>query len=89
MQRGQVLLEALEVINSRQDLYGKLENNFSLIARFWSAYLGVLVTAKDVAIMMSLLKVAREKSGVGKRDNFVDLCGYAALASEMSCDEEN
>jgi hypothetical protein len=32
---------------------------------------------------MCLLKIARERGGKGKRDNLVDLIGYAALAARM------
>ena len=31
----------------------------------------------------TLLKMAREKGGKGKQDNYVDLIGYAALAARM------
>lgn len=34
-------------------------------------------------MMMALLKIARIKSGSGKTDSYVDLCGYAALAADM------
>ena len=42
------------------------------------------ITAKDVAIMMILLKVSR--SNQGKKfnlDNFVDMAGYSAIAGEI------
>ncbi len=41
-----------------------------------------IVEAHDVAMMMILLKVARTK-GKKKRDNYVDIAGYAALAARM------
>lgn len=37
---------------------------------------------RDVAMMMILLKVARDVSGESKRDNLVDIAGYAACAAE-------
>ena len=33
--------------------------------------------------MMVLFKIARQRTGRGKRDNFVDMCGYAAIAADM------
>ena len=33
---------------------------------------------------MALLKIARIKVGEFKADNYVDLCGYGALAYEVS-----
>ena len=35
-----------------------------------------------VAMMMILLKVARDVSGESKRDNLIDIAGYAACAEE-------
>ena len=40
-------------------------------------------SAKDVAMMLALLKVARIKTGV-KGDSYVDLAGYAACAGEIA-----
>jgi hypothetical protein len=48
----------------------------------WSAYLGVDVTEVDVAAMMVLLKVSRSRSS-DHSDNWVDVCGYAAIAGEL------
>lgn len=84
-QRGRAITEeALRTINGeRQDAYGAPEDTFALIASLWSAYLGVDVKAENVADMMQLLKIAREKGGKGKRDNLVDNIGYALLGAEM------
>lgn len=84
-QRGRAICEeALTTINgARQDQYGNPEDTFALIASLWSAYLGTEVLAENVADMMCLLKMAREKGGKGKRDNMVDLIGYAALGADM------
>lgn len=89
--RGVSLMdEAFKTINgARQDAYGNPEDTFSIIADFWQTYLkargmDVMVSALDVAHMMCLLKIAREAGGKGKRDNIVDLLGYAAIAGVMS-----
>lgn len=84
-QRGRALCEeALRTINGeRQDQYGNPEDTFALIASLWGAYLGVDVKAENVADMMQLLKIAREKGGKGKRDNLVDNIGYALLGADM------
>lgn len=84
-ERGAVLDEARKTINGdRQDAYGNPEDSFSMIAELWTAYLDKYVSPQDVAMMMALLKIARQKTGKGKRDNFVDICGYAALAADMA-----
>lgn len=41
------------------------------------------ISAKDVAVMMALLKVARIATG-NSPDSFVDLAGYAACAGEVA-----
>ena len=54
------------------------------IAVLWSAYLGMPITARDAALMMVLLKVARTKTGAFNLDDYVDAAGYAAIAAEIA-----
>jgi Txe/YoeB family toxin of Txe-Axe toxin-antitoxin module len=84
------ILEAVsEIREDRKNAYGKPENNFRNIADYWSTYLlsekaiEVQIDAHDVAIMMSLLKIARNHSGLCKEDNYVDGCNYLAIAGDM------
>lgn len=72
------------VCGDREQDYGSPEDNFTTIANLWSAYCGdYKFTAQDVAMMMSLLKIARIKNGGGTGDSFVDLAGYAACGGEI------
>lgn len=81
--RGAVLAEAGRVINGeRQDAYGNPEDSFTDIADLWGWYLGRPLLPSDVAMMMALLKFAREKHQ-HKRDNIVDACGYLALYADI------
>lgn len=81
--RGAVLEEARKVINGeRQDSYGNPEDSFYDIALLWGWYLGRTLASKDVALMMALLKFAREKHQ-GKRDNIVDACGYLGIYGDL------
>lgn len=86
-QRGRVLLNAVEIINGeRQDSYGNPEDTFEDIAWAWNWWLdsdNAPITAADVAMMMALMKIAREKNGSGKTDNVVDACGYLGLYEDM------
>lgn len=84
---GRCLTEAGDIVNgARQDTYGQPEDSFKLIASYWSAYLEGCpdrgLTALDVAHMMVLLKLARCSGQTTKRDNYVDLCGYACIAAD-------
>lgn len=83
MTRKEILDEARRcVCGEREEDYGSPESNFNCIANLWTAYTGNLHTAKDVAMMMALMKIARIRSGT-KMDSFVDLAGYAACAGEI------
>lgn len=89
--RGSVLDDAKKVINgARQDTYGNPEDSFSLIGKYWTTYLSkkfkinfgdVVIDPHDVALMMTLFKIAREQHQ-GKRDNLVDAAGYIGIAGD-------
>ena len=84
MTKNDILDKAKTIINGeRQGSYGQAEDSFSIIAKMWSAYLGIDIDASDVANMMVLMKVARNANGVYKDDNWIDICGYAALGGEI------
>lgn len=96
MNRAEILDAAHDcVCGKREQDYGKPEDNFNTIGLLWSVYLNAAhpeytkafpyngITAKDVATMMALLKVARIATG-SSPDSFVDLAGYAACAGEIS-----
>jgi len=87
-----VLEEAQTIIyGDREKTYGHPAKNLKTIANMWNAYMNNMddgnfnVTAKDVAAMMMLVKVARFANDPSHRDNLVDVCGYAALIER--CDE--
>ena len=103
--RKDILTEAAVLTSgSRQSAYGDAKTNFETVGVLWSAYLRSAhpqcayalafngITAKDVAMMLSLLKIARAAAGQ-RLDNYVDLAGYAAIAGEIDMekapDEEN
>lgn len=43
----------------------------------------IIISPKDVAAMLALLKIARIGSGHAKADNWIDLSGYAACGGEL------
>lgn len=84
MNRGEVLNTAKEYIcKDRESEYGTPEDSFGAIAKYWSIYKGTDISAHDVAIMMSLLKIARIQTGRFKADSYIDACGYIACAGEI------
>lgn len=83
--RAEILDAAKKIVTGdREKQYGKPEDNFDVIARLWTTYAGHSFTAVDVAVMMTLLKVARIKTGHYKTDSYVDACGYLACAAEIA-----
>ena len=93
MTRAEILDEAKNIVTGfRETSYGKVENNFSLIAELWTDYINKrfslygaqYISAVDVANMMILLKVARNATGRGKDDNYIDIAGYAACGGELT-----
>ena len=86
LKRAEILRTAEKYITQdRAEQHGSMEENFTTIANYWSEHLGTKVTAIDVAIMMSLLKIARLKSNAKNSDNWVDGCGYMACGGELAC----
>ena len=78
-----ILEQAKELVGGdRQEDYGDKLINHQNIANLWSAYLDTKVTAHDVAICMGLVKIARLKHA-HKKDSYVDLAAYAAIAGEI------
>ena len=90
MTRSEILQAAEKIVNGdREQDYGSPENNFSIIANLWVAYLQSrdvdidYLEPSDVASMMILVKLARVSSGHAKDDNWIDIAGYAACGGEI------
>lgn len=90
---SKTLSKANDIIHGeRQDQYGNPEDSFEIIARYWTTYLiyrhqkdgknVFTLDSADVAIMMTLLKVARMSGQTWQPDNAVDGCGYLAILND-------
>ena len=71
----------------RQAAYGPPDEDFRRVAGMWTALKGVPFTARDVAAFMICLKLSRERHQQ-KRDNWVDVAGYARCGSLCGVNEE-
>ena len=72
-----ILAEAHRLVHGvRGEDYGHPYEDFSRMAKIWSAILGVDVTPEQVALCMIGVKISRE-CNKPKRDNRVDIAGYA------------
>ena len=84
MKSYQFLDKANVLVKGQREIdYGDKTKNHDNIAKLWSAYLDTPVTAHDVAIMMTLLKVARTKVGIVSEDTYTDMAAYGAIAGEI------
>lgn len=91
MLRGECLDTAKNcVCGKREQDYGSPEDNFSVIADYWTTYLAAIfqrgqprLYGADVAHMMALMKIGRITTGTATDDSYVDLAGYAACAAEL------
>jgi hypothetical protein len=80
-----ILEEAMRLTSGdRQAQYGPPTQDFSRTAAMWTALFGHQFEPKDVALAMILLKASRQVHQK-KRDNWVDIAGYARCGS--ICDE--
>lgn len=78
-----ILEKANEVVNDREIDYGSVKDNFTLIAKLWSAFLGVPITPEQFGSLMILLKIGRQEGGY-KEDNLIDIAGYAACLEKLN-----
>lgn len=77
------------VTGARRNAYGKPEQNFERIARFWTAYFqntgrDLTITAGDVSPLMRLMKEARLCETPDHLDSHVDLVGYTLTGAEVN-----
>ena len=74
------------VTKDRAADHGDMQDNFQRIADYWNTHLGLISYIKDtdVAVMMSLLKVARIHSNTKNPDNWIDACGYMSCGGELA-----
>ena len=92
MTKEEILRQAKELITGdRNDTHGDAYRNHAEIAEFWNIFLDKKlqpmadITAEDVALMMVLMKISRNTQGKKSNiDNFIDMCGYAAIAGEIN-----
>jgi hypothetical protein len=88
MKRSEILDTAKQYVNvDRAAQHGDAEKNFGVISSYWSAHLDHPVTAADVAVMMTLMKLARIKANPAHLDSWVDGCGYLACGGEIATEQ--
>jgi len=92
MTKEEILKKARDLITGdRNETHGDAFQNHAEIAEFWNIFLDkklqpmASITAEDVALMMVLMKISRNTQGKKNNlDNFIDMCGYSAIAGEIN-----
>ena len=78
-----ILSEAEEIVNgSRNSDYGDARESFGRVATIASVMTGKELAPEDCCAVLMAVKLVRE-SFAHKRDNLVDLCGYAELLNRL------
>lgn len=78
-----VLQEAQRLVyGNRCDDYGHPADDYDRVARLWAVILEAPVSAKQAALCMVAVKIARECHRP-KRDNRVDGAGYFAVVDRI------
>ena len=89
MKSNQFINQASVLLKEQRETdYGDKVENHNNIAKLWSAYTDTDIDAHDVAIMMSLLKIARTKLGAVSKDTYIDMSAYSAIAGEIKFKEK-
>lgn len=87
--RAQLLDTAKQIVTrDHAHTHGNPERNFGMVAAYWSAHLDHPVSAADVAVMTTLLKLARIRSNPSHADNWIDGCGYLACGGEIATEQQ-
>ena len=82
--RSNILQRADKLVSSDREIeHGDAKKNFDMVAELWSTYLGYDIFPHEVPMMMALYKIARTTENPSNLDNYVDTCGYSALAGEQ------
>lgn len=81
LEHKSILIEAEDLVHGdRNAAYGHPLDDYTRTAKMWSAILGIEVTAHQAILCMCTMKISRE-CNKSKRDNMVDLAGYAECAA--------
>lgn len=88
------LRQAGQIVRERADTHGDFLETHERIANLWNAYLsnrkcglGPRIGARDAAMMLMLMKIAREQGGDFNLDTILDILGYGAGVGEIAVAE--
>lgn len=79
-----------KIVERRAKTHGDPLANHANIAMLWNTYLTIRqagrsapLIAEDVAVLLTLLKLARMHTGEFNADDYLDFAGYAGIVAEV------
>lgn len=87
MKHAEILQSATDLYQDRGISYGHPSDNMARAARLISAYLEMPVEDYQVAVILSLVKIARSIEDSNKVDTWVDGASYLAIAGQLATEE--
>ena len=87
MRHGEILQSATDLYSERGLSYGHPSDNMARAARLVSAYLEVPVEDYQIAVILSLVKIARTLEDGSKVDSWIDAASYIAIAGQLQTEE--
>jgi hypothetical protein len=87
MKHAEILQSATDLYRDRGLSYGHPSDNMARAARLISAYLEIPVEDYQVAVVLSLVKIARSIEDAQKIDTWIDGASYLAIAGQLATEE--
>jgi hypothetical protein len=89
MNHAEILQSATDLYQERGMHYGHPSDNMARAARLISAYLEMPVEDYQVAIILSLVKIARTIEDSQKIDTWIDAASYLAISGQLATEEND
>jgi len=89
MKHAEILQSATDLYSDRGLHYGHPSDNMERAARLISAYLEMPVMDYQVAVILSLVKLARSIEDGNLVDTWIDAASYIAIAGQLQTEEND
>ena len=89
MKHAEILSSATDLYKDRGLAYGHPSDNMARAARLISAYLEMPVEDYQVAVILSLVKIARTIEDGSRVDSWIDAASYLAIAGQLQTEEND
>lgn len=85
MHRKDILQTAIDLtLGEREAEYGPMTETMARVAAASSAVLDKDLDARDIAVIMTVMKLTRSRKSPTKADHYIDGAAYMAMAGECA-----